>query len=133
LFIGCAHYFNREGIYDDPVTKEGYLDNMERFTFFTKAAVALIERLERPFDVIHCHDSHTALIPGLIRTVHEANPFFAQTGTLLTIHNLAYQGLYPKEALSWAGIDYRHFYPSSPFEFWGQDNFMKAGIELSDK
>jgi starch synthase len=133
LFIGCGHYFDRDGIYDDPAAKEGYLDNMERFTFFMKAGIALLGRLGQPFDIIHCHDSQTALIPGLIRTVHGADPFFARTGTLFTIHNLAYQGLYPREALYWAGIDYRHFYHASPFEFWGQVNFMKAGIELSDK
>jgi len=133
FFIGGRHYFDRDGIYDDPATKEGYLDNMERFTFFMKAGVALLGKLGQPFDIIHCHDSQTALIPGLIRIVHGADPFFAKTGTLFTIHNLAYQGLYPKEALFWAGIDYRHFYPASPFEFWGQVNFMKAGIEFSDK
>ena len=58
---------------------------------------------------------------------------FPDVGTLLTIHNLAHQGLYPKESLAYAGIDPGHFHPGSPFEYWGQVNFMKAGIELADK
>jgi len=75
---------------------------------------------------------HTGLIPGLLRTNHHDDPFWSRIGTLFTIHNVAYQGVYPKEALQWAGIDGRHFYPSSPFEFWGKTNFMKAGIEYAD-
>ncbi len=131
--IGSRSYFNRDGIYDDPATGEGYADNMERFVFFLKSVLQLLLRLESPFDIIHCHDSHTALIPGLICINYRDEPFFAGTGTLFTIHNLAYQGIYPKESLYYAGIDLRHFYPLSPFEYWGQVNFMKAGIEFADK
>jgi starch synthase len=60
-------------------------------------------------------------------------PYFARVGTLFTIHNLAHQGLCPKESLTYAGIDLRHFYPKSPFEYWGQVSLMKSGIELADK
>lgn len=131
--VGSAKYFDRPGVYDDPETREGYPDNIERFIFFMKSGLQLLERLGEPVDVIHCHDSHTALVPGLIRLVHRESPFFAGVGTLLTIHNLAHQGLYGREALDMAGIDQRHFHSMSPFEYWGQVNFMKAGIELADK
>ncbi len=131
--IGSRRYFDRPGIYDDPATKEGYTDNMERFVFFTKAVLELLKRLNAPVDIIHCHDSHTALIPGIIELNLRKNRFFADVGTLLTIHNLAHQGIYPKESLACAGIDPAHFYPMSPFEYWGKVNFMKAGIELADK
>ncbi len=132
LFIGCPEYFSREGVYDDPITREGYFDNMERFVFFMRAGIELLSRIGEPADVIHCHDSQTALIPGMLRTSYQADPFFASSGTLLTIHNVAYQGLYPRETLYWAGIDQRYFYPTSPFEFWGRVNFMKVGIEYAD-
>jgi starch synthase len=131
--IGSRKYFNRDGIYDDPATGEGYPDNMERFIFFMKAGLELLLRLELPVDVVHCHDYHAALIPGLIQINYRDDPFFAGAGSLFTIHNLAYQGIYPKESLYYAGIDLKHFYPMSPFEFWGQVNFMKAGIEFADK
>jgi starch synthase len=131
--IGSKKYFDREGIYDDPSTGEGYPDNMERFIFFMKSAIELMLRLGTPMDIIHCHDSHTALVPGLIKINHREHPIFAGAGTLFTIHNMAHQGIYPKEALDYAGIAPEHFSPSSPFEYWGQVNFMKAGIEFADK
>lgn len=131
--IGSRKYFDRSGIYDDPKTKEGYPDNMERFVFFMKSALELLAKLKLPVDILHCHDSHTGLIPGLLQTNYRKNPFFAGVSTLFTIHNLAHQGLYSKESLDYAGIDSSHFYPLSPFEYWGKVNFMKAGIELADK
>jgi|WetSurMetagenome_2_1015567.scaffolds.fasta_scaffold84148_2 starch synthase len=132
-FIGSGRYFDREGIYDDPVTREGYPDNMKRFIFFMKAGLGLILRIGIPLDIVHCHDSQTALIPGMIRTGYRNHPVFANTGTLFTIHNLAYQGVYPEEALHFAGIDRKHFYSMSPFEYWNKVNFIKAGIMLADK
>jgi starch synthase len=131
--IGSQKYFDRNGIYDDPESREGYEDNMERFTFFMKAALELLRRLGDPVQVLHCHDSHTALVPGFLESNLRSLPFFTKTGTLFTIHNLAYQGICPKESLAYAGIDAAHFYPGSPFEYWGQVNFMKAGIEFADK
>ncbi len=132
FFLGGGGYFDRDGIYDDPVTKEGYPDNMHRFGFYAKAGLELLRRLEQRPDVIHCHDSQTALIPGLLRTIYRDDPFFTGIGCLFTIHNLAYQGLYEPEILKWVGIDAGFFYPMSPFEFWGKVNFMKVGIECAD-
>jgi starch synthase len=133
FLIGGGHYFYRDGVYDDPYTREGYRDNMERYVFFMKAGMELLARLKRPVDVLHCHDSQTGLIPGLLRTDFSHTPVFTRAGALFTIHNLAYQSIYPKEALALAGIDeWRYFHPSSPFEFWNKVNCMKAGIEFSD-
>ena len=132
-FIKSDRYFDRDGIYDDPAFKEGYPDNMERFIFYMKAGLGLIAGLGVPVDIVHCHDSQTALIPGMIRTGFHNHPAFGKTGTLFTIHNLAYQGVYPKEALHYAGIDKKYFYAMSPFEYWNKVNFMKAGILLADK
>jgi starch synthase len=132
FFVGCLDYFYRDGIYDDPLWKEAYLDNMERYLFFMKAGLELVERLGWPIDVIHCHDWQTSLIPGLIQTNLKNHSFFSQVGTLLTVHNVAYQGIFPREALYWTGIDSRLFYPLSPFEYWGKVNFLKVGIVFSD-
>jgi len=131
--IGSRKYFNRSGIYGDPDTGEGYRDNGKRFLFFMKAGLELLPKLIDSVDIIHCHDSHTALIPGIISTNYSQDPFFKDVGTLFTIHNLAYQGIYPRKLLHYAGIDSKHFYPMSPFEFWNKVNFMKAGIALADK
>jgi starch synthase len=132
FFIGCLAYFYRDGIYDDPYWKEAYRDNMQRYIFFMKACLQLIEFLRSPVDIIHCHDWQTGLIPGLLATTLRDHDFFSKTGTLLTIHNVAYQGIFPREALYWAGINSRLFYPMSPFEYWGKVNFLKVGIGFSD-
>ena len=95
FLIGSGDYFYRDGIYDDPVTKEGYPDNMQRFIFFMKAGLEVVRRLGRRTDVIHCHDWQTALVPGLLRTNLDRDPVFGRIGALFTIHNLAYQGVYP--------------------------------------
>lgn len=131
--IESPRYFDRSGIYTDSETGDEYPDSMERYVFFMKSALELLPRLEQPVDILHCHDSHTSLIPGLLKINHRADPFYAGTRTLLTIHNIAYQGIYSKESLDYAGIDSSHFFPMSPFEYWGKVNFLKAGIELADK
>ena len=131
--IGSRKFFNRPGIYNDPDTGEGYSDNGVRYTFFMKAGVELLIRLSKPVDIVHCHDSQTALIPGMIRMNYGRSAFYKDVGSLFTIHNLAYQGIYPKRILHYADIDYKHFYPTSAFEYWNKVNFMKAGILMSDK
>ncbi|MGD0309172.1 MAG: glycogen synthase [Acidobacteriota bacterium] len=131
-FLGGGDYFAREGVYDDPLTRLGFPDNAQRYAFFVKAGIELLSRLGAPVDVVHCHDAQAALVPGILRTTHQDDPFWKRIGCLYTIHNAAYQGLYPKEILGWAGIDSGCFRPSSPFEFWGKVNLMKIGIELAD-
>ena len=131
--IGSRRYFERGGVYDDPFTGEGYGDNMARYVFFMRAALELMLRLPDSFDIIHCHDSQTALIPGLIKENYGWSEKLTRARTVFTIHNLAYQGNYPREALDLAWIPQYRFHPGSPYEFWEQVNFMKAGIELADK
>ncbi len=131
-FLDGGGFFSREGVYDDPASKQGYPDNVQRLAFYARAGLELLRRLGRPVDVIHCHDSQTGLVPGLLQSVYSRDPFFRKTGCLFTIHNVAYQGLYEKDALTWAGIDSRYFAPSSPFEYWGKVNLMKIGILTAD-
>jgi len=131
--IGSRRYFERSGVYDDPFTSEGYVDNMERYIFFMKAAIKLMLSLPDHFDIIHCHDSQAALIPGLIKENYDSAAKLTRARAVFTIHNLAYQGNYPREALDLAGIPRHRFYFGSPFEFWEQVNFMKAGIALADE
>ena len=107
--IGSRKYFDRRGIYGDPATGEGYPDNMERFVFFIKSGLDLLPKLGVPIDIIHCHDSHTALIPGLIKTNLWNHPLYSGAGTLLTIHNMAHQNIHSVRSLDYAGIDRQQF------------------------
>jgi len=115
--------FDRPGLYGP----EGhdYGDNAERFILFSKSVVEIARRISPPLDLIHVHDWQTALVPVLIR--ERRLPF----RTVLTIHNLAYQG-------SFWGIDFGltnlpgHYFTASGVEFYGNLNLLKGGILFAD-
>jgi starch synthase len=82
-------------------------------------------------DVIHCNDFHSGLIPVLVAKAKETNSHFENTGTVFSVHNLAYQGLFEPDFLEKAGFDPEIFQPMSPFEFWGRVNVMKMALMFS--
>lgn len=116
-------YFDRSGIYG--TEGRAYEDNAERYIFFTKAVVELARRVQPAPDIIHVHDWPTALLPVFVRD--QALPFH----TVLTIHNLAYQG-------SFWGVDFGltnlpgDYFSAKGVEFYGQLNFLKGGILFAD-
>ncbi|MFH0993443.1 MAG: glycogen synthase, partial [bacterium] len=116
-FIDNEYYFFRDRVYD-------FGDEAERFAFFQKAAIAAIPFLDFVPDVIHVHDWHAAMIPLLLRVQH---PEYASIKTILTIHNLAYQGIFPADDHRLFNLDY-----DSRFEFEGRLNFLKCGIVTAD-
>jgi len=95
--IGNDKYFDREEVY-------GYDDDGERFVFFCRAVLEMLKKLGWQPDVIHCNDWHTGIIPNWLKTIHKDDPFFANTATVFTIHNLAYQGIFGPELLEFAGL-----------------------------
>ncbi|MCL7451538.1 MAG: glycogen synthase [Anaerolineae bacterium] len=96
--VDNARYFDREGIYMYP-------DDADRFIFFCRAILEALKHLDWRPDVIHCHDWHTAIVPNWLNTIYSKDPFFAETVTVYTIHNLAYQGIFGYRVLEIAGID----------------------------
>ncbi len=107
--LANEHYFDREGIY-------GYEDDGERFIFFCRAALEALKRLDWQPDIIHCHDWHTGVIPNWLKTIYKSDPFFAQTASVFTIHNLQYQGIFGKRVLEIAGLEDYGFivHPTEP-------------------
>lgn len=107
-----------------------YRDNLERFVFFNQGALSAIEQMPKKniYDVFHCHDWQTALIPLYTKL----NPFFKQKRplTVLTVHNLAFQGKFPLSKFPVLGIPKKYL---SSIETWGQINLMKAGLLFSDE
>lgn len=131
-FIRNDYFFDRPGVYTDPETGREYPDGALRFVFFVKACLELLAwRHLRPA-VIHCHDSHTAILPALLASHYRGSAALGRTGTLLTIHNIAYQGLYPPETLPAMGFAPGLAGPLGPFEYYGQVNFLKIGIMFAD-
>ncbi len=103
----------------------GYADNDIRFALFSYAILEILKRVS--YDFVHLNDWQTALLPLLLKSEPEI-----KTKSLFTIHNLAYQGIFEKQALSRLGIDEKYFHMDC-LEFYGQVNFMKAGIAFADK
>ena len=124
-FVDNEEYFNREGYY-------GYPDDAERFSFFCRAVLNCIPALGFQPDIIHANDWHTALIPVLLKLEHPDDPRYAKIKTLFTIHNLRYQGIFPKNVMSDVlGLDWKYF-NNGDFEFYDAVNFMKAGLIYTD-
>jgi starch synthase len=130
FFVQRDELFDRTSLYGTP--KGDYFDNAQRFCLFSRAVLALSEALNLQWDIIHCHDWQTALIPVYLKAVFPDNPFFARTKTILTIHNLGYQGVFPAETLSRLGLP-SHLFSVEGLEFWGKVNFLKGGIMFADQ
>ena len=129
-FIQRDEYYHRDYLYSTP---EGdYLDNAERFIFFARATLEAIKLLGIKCDIIHCHDWQAALIPVYLKTLYKKDPFFSGTKTLLTIHNLAYQGVFWHWDMKLTGLGWEYF-NHKQLEFWGKLNFLKGGLVFADK
>ncbi len=108
-------YFGRPGLYGD---QEGdYEDNLARFDFYCRQTLELFKELKMPVDIIHCHDWQAALIPVYLKTQYKSDPFYRNTKSILSLHNLPFGDKIFADA----------------FEFYGQLNLLKAGIVLSDE
>jgi starch synthase len=129
VFIQNDEYFLRDGLYGN---KNGdFPDNASRFIFFSRAALDCLRELEFEPDVIHVNDWQSALIPLYLRSVYKHDPYFKKTATLLTIHNLGYQGIFWHLDMPLLGVGWDYFTPEG-IEFWGKINFLKAGIVYAD-
>ncbi len=128
-FIDYEHFFGRSGLYDE--NGVSYADNDNRFIFLSKAAMQLAKKLRFKPDIIHANDWHTATLPILRNTKYVFDPDFANAATLLTIHNLHYQGKFYKGAMDVLEVGWEHFTPDELEEFDGV-NFLKGGIAHAD-
>ncbi len=128
-FVEHTHYFGREGLYGDAAGD--YSDNCERFSFFCHEALRILKEIKFKADIIHSHDWHTALIPVLLKTNYQKDPFFKNTRSILTIHNLAYQGVFPKEKYNKLNID-GHLFHTQGLEFYDKVNILKGGLIFAD-
>ncbi len=128
-FIEREEFFNRDFLYGTP--SGNYPDNAVRFAFFANAVLRSAQTLNFKPDIIHCNDWQTALIPFYIKYKLKDLDFFKDTKTLFTVHNLAYQGLFAKEAMPQVGVSYE-FFTMDTLEFYGNFSFIKSGLLYSD-
>ncbi|HET6871884.1 MAG TPA: glycogen/starch synthase, partial [Sporolactobacillaceae bacterium] len=125
-FLDNEYYFKRHGSY-------GFYDDGERFAFFSRAVLEAVPYLEECPDVIHCHDWQTGPIPALLKAHYRNHPLYKNIKTLFTIHNLQYQGIYPKSVLSELLDLSELYFTQEGLEFYGQVSFLKAGLAFSDR
>lgn len=130
-FIDSSDFFGRAGIYQDPRSKKDYSDNDERFIFYCRSVFEILKLLGWAPDIIHCNDWQSGLVPVYLKKIYAKDPFFKKTRTIFTIHNVAYQGNFPKETFQKTGLPADVFTPEGA-EFFGKFSFMKAGIVYSD-
>ncbi len=127
-FVEYPSYFDREALYGTPAGD--YPDNAERFALFSRTVLEASKILGVP-DIFHCHDWQSALIPVLLRTIYAEDPAFRDAGTVFTIHNMGYQGLFPPDTLPLLMLPWDLF-TMSKMEFFGQVNFLKGALTYSD-
>ncbi len=121
-------YFDRPGLYGEK--GEDYADNLERFDFYCRRTLELFKDLKLAVDIVHCHDWQSALIPVYLQYAFKGDDFFKHSRTILSLHNLAYQGVFP--AAQYKMLPFGEKVYQEAFEFYGKTNLLKAGILTSD-
>jgi starch synthase len=133
-FIDHEQFFGRDGIYGTPWEPD-FLDNPRRFTFLSRSVFQLCRKIGWFPDILHSHDWPTAMVNVYLK--YWERPLggegeFAATSSVLTVHNLGYQGIYSKDNFGYAGLGWDVFY-NAGFEDWSMMNILKAGLYSADK
>jgi len=132
VLVDVPGMFDRPGVYGE--SGEDYPDNALRFAILSRAAAEIAKQRAiagKPFDVVHCNDWPTALVPAYLRSMKEGTPALAPTRTVLTIHNVAHQGRFPKQTLPELGFGWDAFSVDG-MEFYGGINLLKQGVLSAD-
>ncbi|MEI7812739.1 MAG: glycogen synthase GlgA [Ignavibacteria bacterium] len=131
-FLDNHEYFgSKHSLYVNPVTGLDYEDNDERFILLNRCIFELINKLGWVPDIIHLNDWQCGLIPAYVKTIYKDEPLLANVRTVFTIHNLAYQGSFPKENYYKTGLP-EELNSEKGIEIYGRINFMKSGLLFAD-
>ena len=128
-FLRNDRYFDRDGYYTRGADHSDFRDNSERFIFLARGALELLRTIDWRPDVIHSHDWPTGLVPIYVEHVYADD--FAQTATVFTIHNIAYQGIFWHWDMNLAGLPWSLF-NWRMLEYYGNLSFLKAGLVGAD-
>jgi starch synthase len=126
IFIDCPYYFHRDTIYTNDV------DEDERFILFCKGVLEAIRIEKWAPDIIHCNDWQTGLIPLYIKDNYKGDNLFSKTKTLFSIHNIGYQGRFPKSSILKADVNEIYYFREGPVEIENTFSFLKTGLWFAD-
>jgi starch synthase len=129
IFVDVPEWFDREGLYG--ARGVDHPDNALRFSGLCHAALGWAQASDRRFDIVHAHDWQAGPALALLRTRPQDWPRVARAGLVATIHNLAYQGVFPKDVVPTIGLDWSAFTMHTG-EFWGQLSLLKLAIAYAD-
>lgn len=131
-FLDNQEYFGkRHSLYADPLSGEYFKDNDERFILLAKSVFELIIKLGWVPDIIHCNDWQCGLIPAYLKTVYNSNEIFKEVKSLFTIHNLGFQGVFPKSNFAKTGLP-DSLNSEKGIIHNGKVNFLKAALNYAD-
>ncbi|MGC3976616.1 MAG: glycogen synthase GlgA [Nitrospira sp.] len=126
-------YFSRFGLYQE--AGRDYPDNLDRFVCFCRTVMEMLIHLSEnegwQTDLLHVHDWQAALCAVYLRTLYQGRASLRRTRSVLTIHNLGYQGVFPATQLSLTGLP-SHLFTPTVLEFYGQINVLKGGLVFAD-
>jgi starch synthase len=128
-FVRKPEYYFRSGLYEEQHLS--YPDNGERFIFLTKCAINLAQFLPWQPEVLHVHDWQVGVAPLIVKHLREQEGWATAPRTCLTIHNLAYQGVFSRADYALTNLPWDYFHQNGA-EFFGGVNCLKTGIEFSD-
>jgi len=132
VLVDAPGFFDRAGVYGE--RGEDYPDNAARFAVLSYTAAEIARQRAvagAPFDVVHCHDWPAALVPVYMRNLRRESEQLAATKTVLTVHNMAHQGVFGREQVAAVGLEARDFQPETG-EFFGKLNLLKLGLVTAD-
>ncbi len=131
-----VYLVEREDLYNRPSlygTAAGdYYDNLERFSFYSHAALRLTEAISFRPDLLHCHDWQAGLVPALVKGPYRRKAGVGKAKTVFTIHNLGYQGIFAPDKLRLTGLSMDEYFHMEGLEYWGKISLLKAGMMYAD-
>lgn len=132
-YEGIKFYFVDNEFYFAGDKPYGYThEDIEKFAFFCKASLSALPSLGFRPDIIHCHDWQTGLIPVYLHDMFMENDFYHGIKTIMTIHNLKFQGIWDlKKVQDITGLN-QSFFASDKLEAYGDANYLKGGIVYAD-
>lgn len=125
-FIECNELYSGDSVYTTGETES------TRFILFQNAVLMTLQRLQWSPDIFHCNDWQSALIPSMLKITFKWDRLFENSRSLISIHNIGYQGVFPKDTIKKTSFPESMLVLGGPFEFNGYFSFLKAGIVYAD-